>query len=170
MTGPGMVESSEGLWAFSLRTYARPGVAQACLALQDQAGADVNLLLFALWAASRGQSLTAADMARVDAATRPWRDGVVCPLRATRRALKALGGTRDAERLRDQVKQAELEAERQQQAVMESLLPPQAEPTAHPGLALANLTAYAEAAGLVLPDPETQVLAQATRTYPASRG
>ncbi len=167
MTGPGVANSSEGLWAFSLRIYARPGVAQACLALQDKAGMDVNLLLFALWTASRGQRLTAADMARVDAATRPWREGVVRPLRAARRALKAQGGTEAAQQLRNQVKRAELEAERLQQAAMEALLPPQTERMSDAGLARANLAAYADGAGLALPDAETEVLAQAIRSSPA---
>jgi len=38
-------------WRFSLRFYSRPGVAAACLALQDEAGADVNLMLFLLFLA-----------------------------------------------------------------------------------------------------------------------
>lgn len=153
-------------WAFSLRLYATPGVAPACLALQDRAGADVNLVLFAFWAASRGQRLDPAQLAGVDAAVRPWREGVVRPLRAARRALKALGGTEATERLRDQVKRAELEAEQQQQAAMEGLLP-RAEPVPGEGLAAANLTAYAEAAGLALPAAEAAALLRATRTAPA---
>ena len=32
-------------WAFALAIYARPGVAEACLALQNEAGVDVMLLL-----------------------------------------------------------------------------------------------------------------------------
>ena len=41
---------SSRFWDFSLEIYAKPGVAQACLALQDECGADVNLLLFCCWA------------------------------------------------------------------------------------------------------------------------
>ena len=32
-------------WAFALAIYARPGVAEACLTLQNEAGLDVMLLL-----------------------------------------------------------------------------------------------------------------------------
>ena len=50
-------------WDFSLAVYGRPGVAPACLALQQRHGADVNLLLFCAWfgAAHRGR-LTADDV------------------------------------------------------------------------------------------------------------
>ena len=39
----------DGFWGFSLRIYARQDVPQACLALQDEGGADVNLVLFLLY-------------------------------------------------------------------------------------------------------------------------
>lgn len=42
------------LWRFSLALYARPGVADALIALQDRAGLDVNLILFGLWIGMRG--------------------------------------------------------------------------------------------------------------------
>ena len=37
---------------FSLRFYRQPEVADACIALQEEAGVDVNLLLFLLWHAT----------------------------------------------------------------------------------------------------------------------
>ncbi|WP_375055865.1 TIGR02444 family protein [Zobellella sp. DQSA1] len=40
--------SAEELWQFSEQHYARPGVAQACLQLQDEHGANANLLLLLL--------------------------------------------------------------------------------------------------------------------------
>ena len=40
-------------WQYSIVFYARPGVAAACLALQDREKADVNLILLAFWLASR---------------------------------------------------------------------------------------------------------------------
>ena len=36
-------------WRFSLQLYRLPGVAEACIELQEKCGADVNLLLFLLW-------------------------------------------------------------------------------------------------------------------------
>ena len=50
---------AQSLWDFSVELYARPGVAAACLALQDRAGADVCLLLAALWLERRGVALEA---------------------------------------------------------------------------------------------------------------
>ena len=44
-------------WRFSLHFYRQPGVSDACIALQDGCGVDVNLLLFLLWLADEGQLL-----------------------------------------------------------------------------------------------------------------
>ena len=35
----------EGFWDFSVRTYRTPGVPDACLSLQNDYAADVNMLL-----------------------------------------------------------------------------------------------------------------------------
>ncbi|HKS89918.1 MAG TPA: TIGR02444 family protein, partial [Stellaceae bacterium] len=57
-------DAGEAFWRFSLALYARPGVAEALIALQDRAGRDVNLMLFALWfGAVRGRRLDAARLA-----------------------------------------------------------------------------------------------------------
>lgn len=164
-------------WMFSLALYAEPDVAPCCIALQDGCGADVNLVLFALWAARRGARLTRADLAGVEAAVRAWRTGVVQPLRSARRALKPAptGFDPAAGALRDLVKAAELESERQQQARMGPLLPPATEaPSA--ALARANLDAYAQAISVRFPEADIAVLlaawkrTDAIRTGPASRG
>ena len=55
-------------WDFSLEAYARPGVAPACLDLQERHGADVNLLLFACWLSASGRG--ALDAALLAAARR----------------------------------------------------------------------------------------------------
>ena len=44
-------------WQFSLAFYRQPGVADACIRLQEEAGVDVNLLLFLLWQASLKRGL-----------------------------------------------------------------------------------------------------------------
>jgi uncharacterized protein (TIGR02444 family) len=74
-------------WDFSLSFYDRPGVAAACLDLQDRLGADVNLVLFALWAALEGPGRIALPQWR-ECMTRtgPWREQVIAPLRAARAA------------------------------------------------------------------------------------
>src|SRR5215475_3388471 len=76
-------------WSFSLTFYARPGVADLCLELQDHFAADVNVLLYLLWQASRGRSLNAGEISQVIALVKDWREQVVLPLRGARRFLKA---------------------------------------------------------------------------------
>jgi uncharacterized protein (TIGR02444 family) len=112
---------SETFWIFSLRFYQLPGVAESCIELQDRHGADVNLVLFALWAADSGHQLDAEAIAVADRATRQWRETVTQPLRAARRALKTWpDGFNESEVsvLRRQVMAAELESERLQQGAM----------------------------------------------------
>jgi len=75
-------------WRFSLGFYRQPAVADACIRLQDEAGVDVNLLFYLLWHAALERSLTRADVAAIEARIAPWRDQVVAPLRAIRRAIK----------------------------------------------------------------------------------
>lgn len=114
------------LWPFSLRVYAAPGVADACLAAQDSHGADVNLILWAAWLGARGHRLTPAELAAAEATSRPWREEIVRPLRALRRRLKqgpAPAPDAGSESVRAKIKAAELEAERWQQLLLTGLLP-----------------------------------------------
>ena len=140
-------------WTFSLRFYAAPRVPAACLALQDGSGVDVNVLLFALYAARRGRRLRAADVARLIDALSVWKDEVVVPLRLVRRALKEPPPVIDAtagEALRNRVKAVELEAERLEQEALFAAFPlddlgvPAPDPAA---AARANVAAHAEALG-----------------------
>lgn len=79
----------EAFWRFSLVLYARPGVAEALIALQDRAGCDVNLMLFALWiGAVHGRRFSPEDMAAAAAAVASIGPAIVAPLRALRRQLK----------------------------------------------------------------------------------
>ncbi len=80
--------ASHPLWRFSLGLYRRGGVEQACLGLQEACGADVNLLLFCCWMGARGRPLNKRSLRRAIAATKPWQEEVVQPLRRARRALK----------------------------------------------------------------------------------
>ncbi|MGQ3049347.1 MAG: TIGR02444 family protein [Niveispirillum sp.] len=119
-----MNSPSHDLWSFCLSLYAAPGVAEACLTAQDRHGADVNLLLWAVWLAVQGHDLTAAEVADAEAATRPWREEVVWPLRAVRRRLKTgplPAPDANTESLRTQVKAAELAAEKVQQSLLQTL-------------------------------------------------
>jgi uncharacterized protein (TIGR02444 family) len=118
--------ADDPLWTYAVALYARPGVAAACLLLQDRLGADVNLLLAGAWAgAAHGRRLDAAACRRLDDAVRAWHRDVVQPLRAARRALKpAHPGLPDEARLalREDVKTAELEAERLEIAMLSAAL------------------------------------------------
>lgn len=109
-------------WAFSLAVYRKPGVAEACLRLQDGGGADVNLLLYCCWMAGVADAPLGRDaVAKAAARTEDWRAGVVVPLRAVRRRMKeGFAGVpaESAESLRSEVKRAELAAERLQQDML----------------------------------------------------
>jgi uncharacterized protein (TIGR02444 family) len=91
--------SSQGspFWRFSLAFYRRPKVADACIALQEEAGVDVNLLLFLLWQATLNRKLSAAEVSELESRIAPWREMTVVPLRAVRRALKAFSGKVDTD-------------------------------------------------------------------------
>ncbi|WP_395677121.1 TIGR02444 family protein [Inquilinus sp.] len=115
------------LWRFATRVYGRPGVAQACLALQQRFDADVNLLLFAAWlGAERGVALSAPLSRQAQRRVDAWHEDIVRPLRAVRQRMKTgpapapCGAT---EALRDALKAVEIGSERIELAVLETLAP-----------------------------------------------
>lgn len=114
-------------WTFALALYARPGVAEACLALQSEADVDVMLLLMATFAAVKHRTLLTADeIGALDEACRPWREQVVGSLRTIRGELKTgpLPAPNDeTEQLRSRVKALELEAERLQNQLLAECVP-----------------------------------------------
>jgi uncharacterized protein (TIGR02444 family) len=121
----GPSSSGSPFWRFSLRFYRLPGVAEACIKLQEEAGCDVNLLLFLLWHAAQGRRLATAEVERLEQKIAPWRDRAVIPLRTIRRALKSPSGLVEAsaaEVFRTRIKAVELEAERLQQEAMHDLV------------------------------------------------
>ena len=50
---------SDDLWTWACAAYAAPGVAEACLSLQDDYGQCVSFLLWRLWALSEGRAVDA---------------------------------------------------------------------------------------------------------------
>ncbi|HXJ00323.1 MAG TPA: TIGR02444 family protein, partial [Micropepsaceae bacterium] len=121
-SSPDAPRDESPFWRFSLRFYARAKVSAACLVLQDEAGADVNLLLFLLFLAEHRRQVNANDVAELDRAVIAWRDSVVKPLRALRRALKTGIGEISvtvSETFRGQIKRLELESEHIEQSALE---------------------------------------------------
>jgi uncharacterized protein (TIGR02444 family) len=149
-----VVESpdDEALWRFSTAFYARAGVAEALIRLQDNAGFDVNLMLFALWFGLSGRNrFTAAKLAAADRAAGPIRGDLVEPLRALRRRLRS-NPDADIQRLREEIKRLELAAERILQnrlARLAGMPVPYRDPGSRLAAAEANLALYLgpEAAG-----------------------
>jgi len=120
MADPATPEAlADEFWAFSLDLYAQPGVAAACLRLQDEQGLDVNVLLLCCWLARSGRGrLSEDDLAAAEARATPWRRDIVAPLRAVRRALKSMpdgGPGSGIPALYDELKRLELGAEREAQ-------------------------------------------------------
>ena len=114
-------------WAFALALYARHGVAEACLALQNEAGVDVMLLLMVTFAAVKHRILLTPDEIRtLDEACRPWREQVVRKLRSIRTELKTgphPAPTETTEQFRSKVKTLELEAEKLENQLLAECLP-----------------------------------------------
>jgi uncharacterized protein (TIGR02444 family) len=114
-------------WAFALAIYARPGVADACLTLQNEAGVDVMLLLMATFAAVKHRLLLTPDEIKaLDEACRLWREQIVWRLRAIRIELKT--GPQPApssatEPFRSKVKALELAAEKLENQLLAECLP-----------------------------------------------
>jgi len=107
--------AGEAFWRFSLALYARPGVADALIAIQDRAARDVNLILFGLWlGASHGRLLAAGELAGSEAAIAPIAAAAVAPLRRLRRQLKPAADL-DLAALRRRIATLEIAAERRVQ-------------------------------------------------------
>jgi uncharacterized protein (TIGR02444 family) len=150
-------------WRFSLRFYARPKVASACLALQDEAGADVNLLLFLLFLADHERQISAEDIAGLDQRIVAWRSEVVKPLRALRRALKSGIGKIPiavSETFRAQIKRLELESERIEQHELEGIGASSlgARAQSRSEAARTNVAAYEAYLGGFLPEARAAIL------------
>ena len=158
MTDADPSSRDSAFWRFSLRFYALPDVAPACLALQDEANVDVNLMLFLLFLAENGRAITRDDVARLDESIAPWRTGVVEPLRAIRRRLKSGIGEMPSEGLRNMVKKIELEAERLEQGRLEKSASTLGKPAARTDAARANLAAYETYLGRLPHAPKALIL------------
>jgi uncharacterized protein (TIGR02444 family) len=150
-------------WRFSLNLYRQPGVSDACIALQDGCGVDVNLLLFLFWLASDDRQLSAADVKLLDDNVRDWRNLTIIPIRNARRKLKdaaTLVEPARQEAFRTKVKAIELEAERLQQEALYEFSRSGPLGTAAPAAAAAraNIAAYQGVLGTSFPNQATGTL------------
>ena len=143
-------------WRFALYFYRQAGVSDACIALQDGCGVDVNLLLFLFWLADSGRLVTGGDVKNLDDSVRDWRNLTIVPIRDVRRKLKGARtlvepGTQEA--FRDRIKAVELEAERLQQEGLYAFTRsgPLGRPAAPGDAARANISAYARMMGTSFP-------------------
>jgi uncharacterized protein (TIGR02444 family) len=165
MTEPAAA-SETPFWRFSLHCYRQAGVAEACIALQDECGVDVNLLLFLLWLAAGRRQLSSGNVKDHDAAVSDWRQLTNVPSRVVRRKLKGAATLVEAnkqEAFRTRIKAIELEAERLQQEALNShsrsaRLGSEAAPAV---AARANLAAYEAVLAVRFPKPALDRLGSA---------
>ncbi len=73
------------LWDWAGRVWAKPGVETALLALQDEQGQSVPLLVWALWL-SEAERTASADAIEAAVSLCRTAENVIQPLRAARRA------------------------------------------------------------------------------------
>ena len=147
------------LWTWAVAAYDAPGVAEACLSLQDHNEQNVPLLLWAAWVAITGRRPDEETIEAACDAARAYDTVVVAPLRAVRRTLKAPIPDVDhdhREALRQQVKALELDAERRLMLELEALAPA---PSGAPRRALDGLAETAKLWARVVPRPALTTLA-----------
>ncbi len=103
--------ADNALWTWAVASYQQYTVAEALLALQDDYGADINILLCCCWLASQGQQLSEQQARHLIKCCASWQGECIKPLRQVRRYLKKHP---EHETFRQQIKALELEAERVQ--------------------------------------------------------
>ena len=108
------------LWDYALVAWARPGVSEVCLQLQNQHGQCVALLLWRAWATTEGRQVSGSTARRAINLARLRESKINAPLRAARRALAGAPEGVEAARA------AELDAERALLEALEALTPPAA--------------------------------------------
>ncbi|MNT26727.1 hypothetical protein D3C72_1623200 [compost metagenome] len=147
------------LWTWAVKAYDAPGVAEACLSLQDHNEQNVPLLLWAAWVAMTGRRPDEETIETACDAARAYDSVIVSPLRAVHRTLKAPipdveNDHREA--LRQQVKALELDAERRLMLELQALAPA---PSGAPRRAIDGLAETAKLWARVVPRPALTTLA-----------
>jgi uncharacterized protein (TIGR02444 family) len=118
---------SESFWDFSVRTYRRTGVPEACLSLQNDYGVDVNMVLYCVWIGAASGVFDDESFSRSSEFSKLWADNIVIPIRSARTWMKTAGchldpvPTAPCMEFREEIKSVEFAAEKMQQEVLESM-------------------------------------------------
>ncbi|MCW8853634.1 MAG: TIGR02444 family protein [Gammaproteobacteria bacterium] len=75
-------------WSYSTRVYQIAEIEKACLNLQNQFHADVNILLYCCWVAEKQIALSEKDIDTLIKISQPWQKNILMHLRAARTTLK----------------------------------------------------------------------------------
>ena len=157
---------SQNFWNFSNRVYQNDGVQEACLALQNKYGLDVNLVLFCCWSGALHGEFTEELFEQSLREASDWRQNVVEPLRNVRSWLKQeiQNGRFSADSsvmgFRDAVKATELESERLQQIDLEHLADPSPHGEFEPlNSSARNLKRYCDRCGVGMTNDIKRLLA-----------
>lgn len=142
-----MRHAPHAFWRFSLHVYRAAGVQEACLTLQDDCGADVNLLLLCGWLGKDGRSIDKRSLRQAMTRVEKWQSDVITPVRKARRAIKRNppADAEAAQALRKQILALELELEYVEQSTLADLAAKWPAPLRHAaprGAIEANLLRY----------------------------
>ncbi|RFB03888.1 TIGR02444 family protein [Parvularcula marina] len=116
--------AAEDFWEWSIEVYARPGMKDALLKLQDRHHLNVNLILWAIWAAQAGWKLDEEKIEELTRAVDQFTRYGIERLREVRRYLsspKKGFSERDLGELRDELLDAEIKGERMVQTRLAEL-------------------------------------------------
>ncbi|MCV6606058.1 MAG: TIGR02444 family protein [Porticoccaceae bacterium] len=108
-----MPDSTNLLWRYSLALYS--DIEPWCLQMQDEYGADVNLLLLCCFAGDRGCRLSSPQLEEARQCIASWQQHLVEPLRQLRRQLPSAPLDKHYSSARQLLLDAELNAERHSQ-------------------------------------------------------
>ncbi|MCC5826018.1 TIGR02444 family protein [Alkalimonas sp.] len=113
--------TAEQFWQFCLQCY--PGMQQSLLRLQDDLGANVNLLLLLLYAEQQHWYWSDAEIARLHQAVLPANQQYTLPIRQLRRQLS------EQPTIKAALLEAELAAEKLEQQALLTVCPEPAHPS-----------------------------------------
>jgi hypothetical protein len=81
----GFQTQENSYWQFSVAFYARQNIQELLLKAQNRHALDINMLLYALWQAAEGHSLSFGDFVKLNETIADWRKTILLPMRDLRR-------------------------------------------------------------------------------------